>query len=68
MEETAFTVSNKITGSELKILYSEKCNYPFKKYRIRLLYKGQEIKDDHQLYYHSIDNNAKIHVNIADLD
>lgn len=67
MEETPFTISNKMTGIELKRLYSEKCNLPLKKYKIRLLYKGQEILDEHKLYFHNIDTNAKIHVNIADL-
>lgn len=62
------TVSNKLTAKELKSQYSEKANLPQTKYRIRLLYKGQEIKDEHPLYYHNMDNNSKIHVSICELE
>jgi hypothetical protein len=60
-----FSVSNKIKGSELKQIYSNTQNIPLDKYRLRLLYKGQEITDSHSLVFHNIDDNAKIHISIA---
>jgi hypothetical protein len=67
MIDTPFTVSNKTTGEQLKKLYADKTNCPLNKYKLRLLYKGQEISNEHPLFYHNIENNAKIHVSIAEL-
>lgn len=52
---------------ELKKLYSNKTNQPLDKFRIRFLYKGQEIKDDHSLYMHTIEDGCKIQVSIASI-
>jgi hypothetical protein len=66
-EEHSFNVSNKIKGIELKDLYSKKANKPLTNYKIRLLFKGQEIKDDHSVFYHNIENDSQIQVSIAEL-
>lgn len=66
-EENSITLSNKSKGKDLKKMYSELKNLPLDKYRLRLLFKGQEIQDDHSLFYHNVENNARIQVSIAEL-
>jgi hypothetical protein len=62
-----FEVSNKIYGKELKALYADATNKPLNKYRLRLLLKGQEIRDDHPLFFYGIDEDNRIQVSIAEL-
>jgi hypothetical protein len=66
-EEYSFSVSHKIKGKELKELYSETAKKPLTNYRIRLLFKGQEINDNHSLFYHNIQSKDHIQVSIAEL-
>ncbi len=65
--ETKLSVTNKTTGKELKDLYAKALNISLDKFRLRLLLKGQEIKDEHALFYHNIDEKARIQVSIADI-
>lgn len=62
-KETKLTVNNKMSGRELKEIFAKEENVLLDKYSIRLFYSGQEVKDDHLLYYHSsLDNNSKLQV------
>ena len=67
-KETAIKISNKAKGKDLKRIYSQMENKPLEKYRLRLLFKGQEIQDEHSLFYHNIENQSRIHVSIAVID
>ena len=44
-------VSNKMSGDKLKAMFAEKASIDMNRFRIRLLCKGQEIKDDLCLYH-----------------
>lgn len=55
-------VSNKITGLELKELFCKLENLEMKQYKIRLLAKGQELRNDTQLCLFNIDEGDKIQV------
>jgi hypothetical protein len=65
--ETQLSVTGKTLGKDLKRLYADKHSLSLDKFRLRMLFKGQEIIDDHPLFYHKIENNSKIQVSIADL-
>ena len=67
MVKTELTVSNKINGGQLKRLYSEKVNIPLDKFKIRLIYRGKEILNDHGLFFHDLDNNSKIQVCVNEI-
>ena len=67
MEKTEISVSNKITAVELKKLYAGKVNLPLNKYKIRFLYRGKEILNEHGLFLHDLDNNSKIQVSIFEI-
>jgi hypothetical protein len=67
MDKTEIVVSNKIKASELKRLYAERNNLSFNKVKIRFLYRGKEILNDHALFVHDLDNNSKIQVCINEL-
>lgn len=66
-KDTQLTCTNKTSGKELKALYAELNSLSLKNFKLRFLFKGQEILDDHLLYYHNIMNNSKLQVSIADL-
>jgi hypothetical protein len=66
-KETKINVTNKTTGKELKELYAQNENISLDKFRLRLLYKGQEIKDEHALFYHKVEENCRMQVSIAEL-
>jgi hypothetical protein len=61
-------VSNKLSGDKLKSLYAEKANIDINKFKIRLLCKGQEIKDHLCLYHFNIDNSSHIQVSLFELE
>ena len=63
-----FLVFNTTTGKEVKELISKEENKPLDQYKIRLFFSGQEIKDDHPLYYHSMVDKSKIQVNYSKID
>ena len=52
----------------MKELYSQKVNIDIKKYKIRLLFRGQEIKDNLCLYHFNIENNSHIQVSISEIE
>lgn len=61
-------VSNKMNGKELKSAYVEKVGIDLNKFRIRMLCKGQEIKDELCLYHFNLDNNSHIHVSLSEIE
>ena len=61
-------ISNKITGIELKKIFCKLENAEYAKHQIRLLAKGQEIKDDLQVCYLGIKDEDKIQVSCRLLD
>ena len=61
-------VSNKITGLELKKIFCQLENIDVNQYRIRLLAKGQELKNDSQLCLFNIVEGDKIQVSSINLD
>lgn len=67
MEKIEISVSNKITAGELKKLYAEKVNLPLNKYKLRFIYRGKEILNEHGLSLHELDNNSKIQVSICEI-
>lgn len=54
-------VSNKLTGAQLKEEFIKKAKYD-NNIKIRLFFSGQEIRDEHFLYQHSLQNGFKIQV------
>jgi hypothetical protein len=61
-------VSNKMNGKDVKAMFVEKAGIDLNKFRIRLLCKGQEIKDDLCLYHFNLDNNSHIHVSLSEIE
>jgi len=55
-------VSNKISGIELKNYFCKIEKINFDEHKIRLLAKGQEIKNENQLIQFNIDNEDKIQI------
>jgi hypothetical protein len=61
-------VSNKITGLELKALFCKLENIDINKHKIRLLAKGQELKNDVQLCLFNIVEGDKIQVSCMKIE
>ncbi len=66
-KETKMSVSNMTSGSELKQLYAEISALSLKQFRLRMLYQGQEIADEHPLFYHNVQEGSRIQVSIREL-
>ena len=56
-----FTVSNKLTGKELKNIIKNKRELDINT-NIRLFENGFEIKDEDYLYQHKLNNNSNVHL------
>lgn len=67
LKEIKLDVTNKTTGKEVKEMFSQQENFPLDKYKIRLFYTGQEIKDEHLLCYHNVVNGGKIQISCASI-
>ena len=67
IKEIKLNVFNKSSGKEIKELLSKELNKPLENYKFRLFFSGQEIFDDHLLYYHNIENKNKIQVNYNEI-
>ena len=67
IKEIKLNVFNKSSGKEVKELLSKELNKPLENYKFRLFFSGQEIFDDHLLYYHNIENKNKIQVNYNEI-
>ena len=67
IKEIKLNVFNKSSGKEVKELLSKELNKPLGNYKFRLFFSGQEIFDDHLLYYHNIENKNKIQVNYNEI-
>ena len=57
-------VTNKTKVLDVKKIVAKKLGINFDKYKIRLLFSGQELLDDNLLCYNNIEDNSKIHVMI----
>jgi hypothetical protein len=55
-------ISNKLTGKDLKNKFLEKVNKSSYEYNVRLIYKGEEIKNDDILAKFNFENLNKIQV------
>ncbi len=55
-------ISNKKKGSDLKDIFFEKEGLAKEDYKIRLLYKGAEIKDSDSLSIYNFDNHPQVQV------
>lgn len=62
------TVSNKLRGRDVKNIFFEKENLNPNEYKVRLLYKGHEIKDDHILDVYNFDIHPQIQVSLSKLE
>ena len=61
-EKLELTVSNLLTGEELKHIIMKKMKISNKNFKIRLFYSGMEIKDNQFLYQHKIKKEYKIQI------
>ena len=61
-EKLELTVSNLLTGEELKHIIMKKLKISNKNFKIRLFYSGMEIKDNQFLYQHKIKKEYKIQI------
>jgi len=61
-------VSNKLTGLDIKNLFCKLENLDINEYKIRLLSKGQEIKNESQLYLFNIDEGDKIQISCIKIE
>ena len=55
-------ISNTATGEELKKKFRKKAKIPLKEFTLRLFFAGNEIKNEHMLYQHKLENDYKIQV------
>ena len=62
MKEINLKISNKSTGKEIKNQLAKNENKMLNNYKCRLFFQGQEILDNHQLFYHNLKDNSKIQV------
>lgn len=61
-------VTNKTSAKDLKAIFAKEMKIKQKSNVIRLLFKGQELIDDHLLYYHNLENGSKIQVMVRPKD
>ena len=55
-------VSNKNKVIEVKQMFADKIGIDMNHYKIRFLFKGQELIDENLLCYNNIENESKIQV------
>lgn len=65
--EFVFKVSNAITGKEIKDMFAEKGKIDRNKCKLRIFFAGNEIKDEHKLFQHNLDDGYKIQIMKLDL-
>ena len=54
--------TNKTVVKEIKEAFCQKMNFDLNSYKIRLLYRGQELLDDNLLCYNNVEDMSKIQV------
>jgi hypothetical protein len=59
-------INDDITGKHLKEMYCNIENKNYDDYIIRLFYGGSEIKDDHKLYKHHINNDYTLQIMLTE--
>ena len=62
MKEINLKISNKSNGKDVKQQLAKIENKKLDLYKCRLFFQGQEILDEHQLFYHNLKDNSKIQV------
>ena len=62
MKEINLKISNKSTGKEIKNQLAKIENKNLNIFKCRLFFQGQEILDNHQLFFHDLKDNSKIQV------
>ena len=67
-QELKFNVFNTDKGIYIKELISKEINVDLTLFKIRLFFCGQEILDDHPLFYHSLSDNSKIQVSYSKIE
>ena len=60
-------ISNMSTGKELKEIFAKKESIDLKKRKLRMFFGGNEIKDEHLLAQHGLDDEFKIQVMIINI-
>lgn len=61
-------VTNKTIVKSLKELFAKEMKINMNKQKLRLLFKGQELVDDHLLYYYNVGNDSKIQVMVSSMN
>lgn len=59
-KSTTVKIQSNISCGELKRCFAQAKNISLEKYKIRALYNGSEVLDEHLLSQHSIGNNSKV--------
>lgn len=54
------TVNQSVSGRELKKIYLTSLQEDVNKYRLRLIFNGSEIQDDHTIFSHGVCNESKV--------
>lgn len=60
-------ISNKAKGKNLKDIYLNEMKLSPDEYKVRIIHSGKEIKDDHELCYHDVQNQARLLVSLNKL-
>jgi hypothetical protein len=67
-KKSKHTVSNHMTGEDLKKFFLESSGINPEEYRIKLLFGGSEIKDEHYLYQHGLKNDYTVQISKVKID
>jgi hypothetical protein len=62
MNKHEVKISNKKTGLDLKTFFCEQESLSLSEYKVRLLYKGQEIKETDVLSIYNFDSHPQVQV------
>jgi hypothetical protein len=62
MKEIKLNVNNNFNGKNIKEKLAQIENKNLNEFKCRLFFKGQEIQDQHKLFYHNLENNSKLQV------
>jgi hypothetical protein len=60
--------TNKTVVKEIKEAFCQKMNFDLNSYKIRLLYRGQELLDDNLLCYNNVEDMSKIQVMVNKIE
>ena len=60
-------VTNKMKVKKVKEAFAKKMEIDLKTHKIRLLFRGQELLDDNNLYYNNVEEMSKIQVMVNEI-